>query len=67
MYFHQLTKLAPGGLFKLNLAQPEAPLSRDRRERCFPKEELFCEVNDPPAEPGAFINLEPLKRLFRGR
>ena len=28
--FIRLQRLAPGGLFKLNLAPPEAPLSRDR-------------------------------------
>jgi hypothetical protein len=32
--FINLQRLAPGGLFKLNLAPPEAPLSRDRKERC---------------------------------
>ena len=31
--FINLQRLAPGGLFKLNLAQPEAPLSRDRKGR----------------------------------
>ena len=28
--FINLQRLVPGGLFKLNLAPPEAPLSRDR-------------------------------------
>ena len=30
--FINLQRLAPGGLFKLNLAPPEAPLSRNRKD-----------------------------------